>query len=105
MNAVGWFHVQLGATEKAWRTCGVPWLATGRIEDAFSQADTLDSIGAAYLRLGRYEDAAVHYGQAVELYRDFGYRYSEADTWDCLGDTYLAAGDSGSARARPGATR
>jgi tetratricopeptide (TPR) repeat protein len=69
------------------------------IEDQFWQAETLDSIASIYYHLGRHEEAAVHYLQALELYRDFGDRNTEADVWACLGDTYQAAGDSASARA------
>ena len=98
LNAVGWFHAQLGDQSKASCSASRPWTCRREIGDPFGQADTLDSLGYAYRHLGHYAGGhrLLPAGRSI-CTEEFGDRYNEADSLVCLGDTYLAAGDSESA--------
>ncbi|HTU06968.1 MAG TPA: tetratricopeptide repeat protein, partial [Trebonia sp.] len=61
-------------------------------------ADTLDSIGYAYVGLANYDQAAAHYEQALDIYREIGDAESQASTLTRLGEAQLAAGLTARAR-------
>jgi len=92
LNAVGWFHIQLGGHEMGLMHCQRAHDLQKEIGDQFGQAETLSSIARAYQHLGRYQEAVAHYQEARQLFREFGVRNSEADALADLGDAHLAGG-------------
>jgi tetratricopeptide (TPR) repeat protein len=61
--------------------------------DGPAQADTLDSLGYAYLRLGQRAQAARCYQSAIELYGQHSIRPGQADSLRDLGDLHHGAGN------------
>ncbi|MDP9793296.1 tetratricopeptide (TPR) repeat protein [Catenuloplanes nepalensis] len=97
LGVVGWCHALLGEYGSALACCRRAvdeQTALGR-----ESAPTLDSLGFAQHRLGRYAAAATAYRRAVVLYREAGDRYHEADTLIHLGDCHRDGGDDHAARA------
>ena len=98
LNAVGWFHAQLGDYQQAIVCCQQALDLQREIDDHFGLAETYDSLGYAHRHLGHQKEATTCYQQAIDLYGELGDRYSEADTLVSLGDAHQAFGDSASAR-------
>ena len=96
MNAVGWFHIQLGDHEEGLVHCQRALDMQKEIPDRLSQAETLDSIACAYRFLARYDEATAYYYQALRLFREFG-GVLRSPALVFIGDTRLAAGDPESA--------
>jgi tetratricopeptide (TPR) repeat protein len=61
-------------------------------------ADSLDSLGFAYRRLGGLQQAISHYQQALAIYREIGDPTGQAAALTSLGDAQLAAGQPEAAR-------
>ena len=64
------------------------------------QANTLNNLGVADLRQGRYRQAASHLQEALTLSRETGDRTSEAEALNGLGEVLLATGQPGQARTQ-----
>jgi DNA-binding SARP family transcriptional activator/tetratricopeptide (TPR) repeat protein len=99
LNAVGWFHAQLGDYEQALSCCQRALSLQLEIDDHFGLAETYDSLGYAHRHLGHPKEAITCYQQAVDLYDELGDRdYQAADTLVSLGDAHQSFGDSEAAR-------
>ena len=90
LNAIGWYHAQLGEYRPAITHCRQ---ALGLAEEAgslYGQANTWDSLGFAHHHLGERAAAVDCYRAALTLFRRMGDRHAEAIVLDHLGDTYRA---------------
>jgi tetratricopeptide (TPR) repeat protein len=67
--------------------------------DRDGEAHVLSCMGLSEAHLGRYEQAAGNFEQALALSREIGDRDLEADTLDGLGDVLCQTSDAGKARA------
>ena len=99
MNAVGWFHIQLGEEERGLSVCRQALELQRSTDHRYGQAETLDSLGYAYYRLGHFDESISAFERAIALYQVFDDRYSEANALAHLGDTLYAAGDLDAAAA------
>jgi tetratricopeptide (TPR) repeat protein len=101
LNAVGWYHAQLGEYAEALAYCEQALDASGEVEPELRthlEASIWDSLGFINHRLGRYELARSDYHQALERFREAGSRLGEGDTLASLGDLHRSAGDAEAAR-------
>jgi DNA-binding SARP family transcriptional activator len=98
LNAVGWYHAQLGQFREAVGHCREALALSERAGSAYGQANTLDSLGYAYHHLGEYERAAACYAEALTGFRAMGDKHSEGLVLGHLGDTHHARGDPAAAR-------
>jgi len=92
LNAVGWYHAQLGAYEPAIRHCEEALARHTAHGNRHGEANAWDSLGYAYQQLGDHVRAGACYRQAVDRLRQDGDRYNEAVTLVRLGDTQRATG-------------
>jgi tetratricopeptide (TPR) repeat protein len=89
LNAVGWYHAQLGNCEEALVHCRQSLERYEQLGDRISRAHPLDSIGFAYLRMGDPKQALPFLLEAAQSFRDADDRPNEADTLVTLGETYV----------------
>ncbi|GAB7039249.1 MULTISPECIES: ATP-binding protein [Catenuloplanes] len=97
LGVVGWCHALLGEYGSALACCRRAVDEQAALGQ--ESPSTLDSLGFAQHRLGRYAAAGTAYRRAVALYREAGDRYHEADTLIHLGDCHRDDGDDHAARA------
>jgi DNA-binding SARP family transcriptional activator/tetratricopeptide (TPR) repeat protein len=98
LNAVGWFHAQLGAYREAIDHCRQALALSKQAGMGYGQPGTLDSLGYAHHQLGEYEQAVECYTGALAGFRAMGDRHSEGRAFSHLGDTHHARGDLDAAR-------
>lgn len=101
LNAVGWYHAQLGEYAEAIEHCEQSLEACLEVEPELRthlEANTWDSLGFINHRLGRYEQSRSYYHRALERFREIGSRLWEGDTLASLGELHLSAGDPDAAR-------
>jgi DNA-binding SARP family transcriptional activator len=98
LNAVGWYHTQLGQHRAAITHCTEALALARQAASPYGQANTLDSLGYAHHHLGEYQQAIARYQEALDLFRDIGDRHAEAIVLDHLGDTHHASGNRAPAR-------
>jgi DNA-binding SARP family transcriptional activator len=92
LNAVGWYHAQLGEYELTIDHCGRALAWHHDLGDLAGQAETCDSLGYAHDHLGDHGLALSCYQRGIDLYRQTGDQYGEANTLTNLGDTHRATG-------------
>lgn len=93
LNAVGWYHAQLGDYQQAITFCRQALTRFQELDDHEGQAATWDSLGYAQHRLGQYDRAITSYRHALHLYRNLGHRNNEANTLNHVGDIHHAMGN------------
>jgi DNA-binding SARP family transcriptional activator/tetratricopeptide (TPR) repeat protein len=93
LNAVGWYHSQLGRHREAIGFCEQALALSRAAGSRYGEANTTDSLGVAHHHLGEYADAADCYRRALALFRAMGDRHAEGLVLAHLGDTHEAAGD------------
>lgn len=98
LNTVGWMHTAHGDAEVGLRHC-LEALRLSRQHALRIEPNVLDSVGHAYLRVGRVTDAIASFTAAVSLHRTFGERRGAATALLGLGDAHQVAGDGPAARA------
>jgi len=98
LNAVGWYHCELGEYQQAIENCRRALALTEAVGSLYGQANTWDSLGYAHHHLAEYSQAEECYGRAIALFREIGDSHAEALTLDHLGDTQDAAGGRDTAR-------
>jgi len=98
LNAVGWYHAQLGDHRASLAHCRQALEMLQRSGDHWGQANTWDSLGYVYRQLGDDEQAAACYREALDRYRTLGDRYPESRMLLHLGDIQQAAGQLEAAR-------
>ena len=97
LNAVGWMHVVHGDPEAGLAHC-LAALTLSRRHSRRAEPVVLDSLGHAYLRLGRPGDAIASFRQSIALHRSFDERRGTGTALLGLGDAHEAAGDESAAR-------
>ena len=98
LNALGWYHAELGEFGRPGACCGGRCAAT-EIDSDYARSNALDSLGYAHHQLGEVAEAADCYRQAIVLFGAMGDRHGEAIARDHLGDSLLEAGDEAGALA------
>jgi tetratricopeptide (TPR) repeat protein len=98
LNAVGWYHCQLGEYPQAIENCRRALDLTRAAGSSYGQANTWDSLGYAHHHLAEYPQAIECFQHAIELFRDIGDSHAEAITLDHLGDSLDAAGERAAAQ-------
>ncbi|WP_335987377.1 tetratricopeptide repeat protein [Glycomyces sp. MUSA5-2] len=101
LNAVGWYHAQLGEYKEAIEYCERALDACQAVESDLRphlEAAVLDSLGFIHHRLGRYERARSCYDLALARVREAGSRRGEGEVLSSLGELHLSAGDPDAAR-------
>jgi DNA-binding SARP family transcriptional activator len=84
-------HLQSGRYQQALDAAQAALAEQQRAEDRYGQGVALQIIGGALRSLGRLDDAADHFRQALEIFRDLD-DGAEADVLDDLGEVYLDTG-------------
>jgi DNA-binding SARP family transcriptional activator/tetratricopeptide (TPR) repeat protein len=98
LNAIGWYHCELGEYAEALEQCGQALAITRAAGSRYGEANTLDSIGYAHHHLGAYRDAIGAYRDAIEIFRQIGDSHAEAITLDHLADSLDSVGERAEAR-------
>jgi DNA-binding SARP family transcriptional activator/tetratricopeptide (TPR) repeat protein len=99
LNAVGWYHAQLGEYREAIVHCEQALTLSTQAGSEYGRANTMDSLGYAYHQLGEHERAEACYAQALVPFRAMGDRHSEGLVLGHLGDSRHARGDAAGAWA------
>jgi tetratricopeptide (TPR) repeat protein len=99
LNAIGWYHTQLGNHEQAIVRCEEAIAIMREIDDLRALGQSYDSLGYAHHQLGDHERAIACFQKAIGLFDDFSDRSSQADSLIRLGDVQRATGDHAGARA------
>jgi DNA-binding SARP family transcriptional activator/tetratricopeptide (TPR) repeat protein len=97
LNAVGWMDVMHGDPAAGLARC-LAALTLSRRHSRRAEPVVLDSVGHAYLRLGRPGDAIDCFRQSIALHRTFDERRGVGTALLGLGDAHEAAGDRSAAR-------
>ncbi|MEV1069928.1 BTAD domain-containing putative transcriptional regulator [Streptomyces sp. NPDC050263] len=99
LNAVGWYHTQLGQHQQALDPCRQALALCQELGYDYGAGDAWDSVAYALHHLGRYDEAVTSFRNALALYRQAGGDpLFEATVLKHLGDTHLSAGRPDAAR-------
>jgi tetratricopeptide (TPR) repeat protein len=94
LNAVGWYHTQLGNYSQGLDYCEQSRDLHRDNGDYHSQAAVCDSLGVIHHQSGNYPAAISSFLQALNLFETAGERYKMADTLIRLSETHYAANDT-----------
>lgn len=99
LNAVGWFHAQIGEHDKARPLCEQGLRMFQRLGDRDGEATVLDSLGYIAQQSGDHAAAVDYLRQALVVFAELGHAASEADTHLTLGKAHCALGQHHEAQA------
>jgi DNA-binding SARP family transcriptional activator/tetratricopeptide (TPR) repeat protein len=97
-NSVGWILAHLEQPDPALWYCRRALDMHIESGSRTGMADTLDSLGYAFSRLGEYAQSVAHYERALAAYRQLGDLPAEANTRVDLGDVQFESGHREDAR-------